>query len=200
MTLLQVTYMGVLESIEVKQKNFPFRRKFNEFYHRYEDLCSISSSKRYDMLIGENADFKQLCEQVLKETLRDFADELYAFGHVKIFCKNELILVLEKARSKAQQKKSTSVNMIQQCFRIQMSKLAHKDKMIKIRRIQKFWRKRGEIIQESRARELLEKAKAGVLKYKMLIDKEKMEIEAKNRIVRAFKLNAIKQKLTRYSN
>lgn len=28
MTLLQVTYMGVLESIEVKQKNFPYRRKF----------------------------------------------------------------------------------------------------------------------------------------------------------------------------
>ena len=28
MTLQQITYMGVLESVELKQKNFPFRKKF----------------------------------------------------------------------------------------------------------------------------------------------------------------------------
>ena len=32
MTLQQITYMGVLESIKVKQVNFPYRKKYNDFY------------------------------------------------------------------------------------------------------------------------------------------------------------------------
>lgn len=199
MTLLQMTYMGVLESIAVKQKNFPYRRKFTEFYQRYEDLCSISASKRYNILVAENADFRSLCQKILDETFRGLADKLYAFGHHKVFLKNELVQVLEKARYKAQEKKSKAVNLIQRCFQIQMAKLAHKDKMIKIVRIQRFWRKRGELLIQNRAKEFLSKAKNAVLKYKKLVDKEKMEIEAKNRIVRAFKLNVLKQKMIRYS-
>ena len=39
--------MGVLESIEVKQKNYPYRRKYRDFYKRYEELCSASASKRF---------------------------------------------------------------------------------------------------------------------------------------------------------
>jgi hypothetical protein len=71
--------------------------------------------------------------------------------------------------------------------------------MLKVKRIQRFWRKRGEIITNSRAKELLDRAKKGVLSYKMLIDKERMELEAKKKIVRAFRHNMIKQKLIRYS-
>lgn len=75
----------------------------------------------------------------------------------------------------------------------------YKDRMIKVRRIQRFWRKRGEIIVTIRAKKFLEKAKDAILKHKMLIDKEKFEFEANNRIVRAFRLNVFKQKLNRYA-
>lgn len=51
----------------------------------------------------------------------------------------------------------------------------------------------------SRAKEFLDKAKNGVLNYKKVVDKERMELEAKNRIVRAFKRNVLKQRLLRYS-
>lgn len=71
--------------------------------------------------------------------------------------------------------------------------------MIKIKRIQRFWRRRGEIIINSRAKELLDRAKKGILKYKMKVDKERMELEAKKKIVRAFRHNMVKQKLIRYS-
>ena len=40
MTLQQITYMGVLESVDLKQKNYPFRKKFEEFYAEYELLGS----------------------------------------------------------------------------------------------------------------------------------------------------------------
>jgi myosin heavy subunit len=33
--------MGVLESIDLKQKNYPFRKSFEEFYAKYELLSPI---------------------------------------------------------------------------------------------------------------------------------------------------------------
>ena len=47
MTLQQITYMGVMESVALKQKNFPFRKKFEEFYAEYELLSPKYAQKRY---------------------------------------------------------------------------------------------------------------------------------------------------------
>lgn len=50
MTLQQITYMGVLESIKVKQENFPYRKKYEEFYKIYELLSPAYVEGRYDLL------------------------------------------------------------------------------------------------------------------------------------------------------
>ena len=47
MTLQQITYMGVLESVELKQRNFPFRKKFQDFYAEYELLSPRFAQIRY---------------------------------------------------------------------------------------------------------------------------------------------------------
>mmetsp|Transcript_29119 Transcript_29119/g.28163 ORF Transcript_29119/g.28163 Transcript_29119/m.28163 type:complete len:96 (+) Transcript_29119:1919-2206(+) len=41
MCLQQITYMGVLESVSLKQKNFPYRKGFEEFYAKYELLSPL---------------------------------------------------------------------------------------------------------------------------------------------------------------
>ena len=53
---------------------------------------------------------------ILDETLRGKAEGLYAFGRTKLFMKNALLTVLEKARDKAVKKKGASVNTIKQAF------------------------------------------------------------------------------------
>lgn len=50
LTLQQITYMGVLESVDLKQKNFPFRKKYEEFYARYEILGPLYGTVRYDKM------------------------------------------------------------------------------------------------------------------------------------------------------
>lgn len=70
MILQQITYMGVLESIKVKQINYPYRRAYKDFYERYEQLCSISATKRFDILVKEGADFEALTWRLLEETLQ----------------------------------------------------------------------------------------------------------------------------------
>ena len=47
MTLQQITYMGVMESVALKQKNFPFRKKFEDFYAEYEILSPRYAQVRY---------------------------------------------------------------------------------------------------------------------------------------------------------
>ena len=47
MTLQQITYMGVLESVDLKQKNYPFRKKFEEFYADFELLSPRFAQLRY---------------------------------------------------------------------------------------------------------------------------------------------------------
>jgi len=48
MTLQQITYMGVLESVKLKQDNFPFRKKFQEFYKEYELISDNFALQRYE--------------------------------------------------------------------------------------------------------------------------------------------------------
>ncbi len=60
--------MGVLESIDVKQKNYPFRKSFEEFYQRYELLSPIYGTTRYDNM-PKTSDFRTLCDTILKGSL-----------------------------------------------------------------------------------------------------------------------------------
>lgn len=52
--------MGVLDTIKVRKLNFPNRLKYERFYERYEDLCSVSLSKPYRLLCKENPNYREL--------------------------------------------------------------------------------------------------------------------------------------------
>ncbi|CAI2359384.1 unnamed protein product [Moneuplotes crassus] len=199
MTLMQMTYMGVLESIEVKQKNFPYRRKFQDFFHRYEDLCNSTASKRYDTLVKEGANFKKLCEEILETCFRGLANGLFAFGHKKLFLKNELVLLMEKCRTKAQEKKAYAVDVIQRSFRIKMNNSKHHDKMIKVHRIQLFWRKREEMIRAAKIKKFIDKLKDIFRRTRIQVNREKFELESRKKIIKWMRLNVFKQKLLRFS-
>ena len=91
MTLQQITYMGVLESIKVKQENFPYRKKHEEFYKLYELLSPKYSEGRYDLLPeAEKAsrDWKALGEQIIQRVFAPMKPEeyenFYKLGHRQI--------------------------------------------------------------------------------------------------------------------
>ena len=58
LTLQQITYMGVLESVNLKQKNFPYRKTYEEFYARYELLSPLYGVCRYDNMDKSAYDFR----------------------------------------------------------------------------------------------------------------------------------------------
>ena len=69
MTLQQITYMGVLESIRVKQENFPYRYKYEEFYKNFELLSPAFVEGRYDLMTPDqrlSKEWKNLTEEIIK--------------------------------------------------------------------------------------------------------------------------------------
>ena len=49
--------MGVMESVDLKQKNFPFRKKFEEFYP--EDEASLVLKKAFCMFFGQHLELSE---------------------------------------------------------------------------------------------------------------------------------------------
>jgi myosin heavy subunit len=71
LTLQQITYMGVLESVDLKQKNFPYRKKYEEFYARYELLGPLYGTCRYEKMQDKKMyDFRELSVKIVNDTLQ----------------------------------------------------------------------------------------------------------------------------------
>ena len=82
MTLQQITYMGVLESIRVKQENFPYRYKYEDFYRIYELLSSEYVNGRYDLMDegtkrSKDSEWKNYTEEIIKKAFGPLSLEEY---------------------------------------------------------------------------------------------------------------------------
>lgn len=65
LTFQQITYMGVLESVDLKQKNFPFRKKFEDFYSEFELLSPKYATIRYYQMNKDQEDFEAMSKQIM---------------------------------------------------------------------------------------------------------------------------------------
>lgn len=102
MTNQQITYMGVLESVDLKQKNFPYRKYYDEFYQRYEILSPLYGSCRYQNMADKSQyNFRELTIGIVEDQLKQHCKDLYAMGRKKIFMMLEVVALLDKAMWKA---------------------------------------------------------------------------------------------------
>lgn len=46
--MTQIKYLGILETIQVRQQGFPCRMKYDEFYEKYNELDEINRHIRYE--------------------------------------------------------------------------------------------------------------------------------------------------------
>ena len=108
MTLQQITYMGVLESIKVKQENFPYRKKYEDFYKIYELLSPAYVEGKYDLMSEEvkktkqwNELTKQIMDRVFAPLKKEEYERFFALGKTKIMKMGETRAVLQACRQKA---------------------------------------------------------------------------------------------------
>ena len=101
MTLQQITYMGVLESIKVKQENYPYRKKYEDFYRIYELLSPAYVEGTYDLMppaVRAQKNWNELSKQIMERVFAPLEkheyEKFFALGRTKILKMGEARAVL----------------------------------------------------------------------------------------------------------
>lgn len=154
MTLQQITYMGVLESIKVKQENFPYRRTFEDFYKQYELLSPAYADGRYSMMSDDEKnrkDWRKLVAEIVERVFAPMQPEeyerFYKIGKTKILQMSEVREVLNQAKVQASLVYDVHSTMLKRAYKLMQADTEFRIKMIHIRRIQRQIRKTYQRIQ-----------------------------------------------------
>ena len=115
--------MGVLESVDLKQKNYPFRKKFEEFYEEYELLSSRYSEIRYYQMtpdIKANENFKGHVQEIFRKCVGDIGGEgeKYAIGRSKVLMMPTIKTILDKCMAKAAASRNMNAKVIKNAFMV----------------------------------------------------------------------------------
>ena len=144
MTLQQITYMGVLESIKVKQENFPYRKKYEDFYRIYELLSPGYGEGRYSMMseaVKQSKDWKALAEEIMAKVFaplnKNEYSKLYACGKTKILQMGEIKAVLDASKQKAAAKYDKNSRMLKRSYMFMKANDKMIVKILCLRKIQK---------------------------------------------------------------
>ena len=63
MTLQQIKYMGILDTIKVRKESYPIRRTYQKFYEKYDELSSVHSKKSYLQHVKAGSNFKTMVQE-----------------------------------------------------------------------------------------------------------------------------------------
>lgn len=141
MTLQQITYMGVMESVALKQKNFPFRKKFEEFYAEYELLSPRYAQKRYYQMEDKSSeDFVKYSSDIVTENMQGQGAEYYAIGTTKVLMMPEAKAVIEECMKKASAEKDAKATILKRAYCLLMAPEKIAKKLRACRMIQCMYR------------------------------------------------------------
>lgn len=86
LALCQIKYLGILDSINVRRESLPVRRKFANFYEKYQDLDSISPERftSYLKLEQQNPNWKKLCLNII-DSLEEKKESEIKTGNTRVF-------------------------------------------------------------------------------------------------------------------
>ena len=166
LVLLQITYMGILDTIKVRKANYPHRLTYMRFYERYEDLCSVSLSTPFRFLVKKSPNYIELTKQLIKEQFGDLGQDQYLYGKTRIFMKNKMMSLMETARSRAQSFKNQATDFIHDCLHAFKARQLHTPKIQSIIRLEKHYKKRFRINFARRAIRFSMKLERVMIHYK----------------------------------
>lgn len=108
--------MGVLESVELKQKNFPFRKKFMEFYQEYELLSPRFAEVRFFQMNKNTEDFDGLSKAIVIDAMKGLGTDFYANGVTKILMMPETKAILDACKTKASASRNEASDILKKAF------------------------------------------------------------------------------------
>ena len=115
--LMQIRYMGLLDSLKVRKESYPFRWTYQNFFEVYQDLdVGENGAKGFNTLVDEGSDFKVLALDLIKNCGVESSEEDILNGTTKIFLNEKFKIMLDKALLIKQKAKKDALAIIQRLY------------------------------------------------------------------------------------
>jgi myosin-5 len=112
LVVLQIRYLGLLDSIKIRKESYPFRFVFKQFVQRYLELEPTYCAMTLSELEAANPDYKTLSKNIIQSGIPDETDKTQLMGKTKVFLKIEAYQKLEKAYEKAVKVKKDAIEVL----------------------------------------------------------------------------------------
>ena len=111
-SLQQIKYMGILDTIKIRQEGFPIIKTHHEFYLRYEDAIDFKGKPFYANVKEDDPNLRDWCELICKQLIPTYNVSVILFGKTVILMKQKFYDDLDNARAKAMEVKEKAVTKI----------------------------------------------------------------------------------------
>lgn len=118
LALTQIRYLGILDSINVRRESLPVRRKFDDFYQRYQDLdeksdCRLAPFKK---VAESSPNWKQLCDNIINSLPEKKENEVLT-GNSRVFMSVNFQNYLQECLEEKQKVKKAALLKIINTFK-----------------------------------------------------------------------------------
>lgn len=118
LALMQIKYMGLLDSLKIRKQSFPFRYEYKRFYERYQDVdLGENGSIPFIELENRNANFVQLSRQLIEQSGEEIGEEDMLYGKTRIFMNEGFKVRLDKKLALLQKSKVDSLTKMGKLFK-----------------------------------------------------------------------------------
>lgn len=128
LALMQVKYMGLLDSLKIRKQSFPFRFEFEKFYEIYQDLdLGENGAVSFLQLQSNGVNFLKLTKDLVNNCGVAYTDSDLLYGKKRIFMNSAFKIDLDKELLKIQKNKIASLKSISSLYKTYKKKNIVKD-------------------------------------------------------------------------
>jgi len=163
--LLQIRYLGLIDSIRIRQKGYEIRRNYQDFYFKFRDLLIKPPTKGLENNLNE---LKEALISYFRDNWpQELEKRLVLLGKTKIFLKNSMVKTLDSALKEANRIKAENLKKILRQYNIYKFKKKLKfgikglrmvfKAIIKLQSKRKALKERKRFLQKKKAIKIIEK-------------------------------------------
>ena len=111
-SLIQIKYMGVLDTIRIRQEGYPVKKTYLEWYLKYEDAVDFPGKLFYKDVTEDNPKLQDWCHLIAKKLVPEHDDNMILFGKTLILMRQTCSDKFEKARRQALDSKQKMITVL----------------------------------------------------------------------------------------
>ena len=111
-SLVQIKYMGVLDTIRIRQEGYPVKKTYLEWYLKFEDAVDFPGKLFYKDVTEDNPKLQDWCHLIAKKLVPNHDENMILFGKTLILMRQTCSDDFDNARKKALDSKQKMITIL----------------------------------------------------------------------------------------